>query len=261
MQTESKACCTRPPVVLRGGYNYTPKGSYATHNNLRTYETGPNTSKRGVIFIYDIFGEFIQTIRGADILSTGYPNLPSDGAGEFKVFMPIWFGDSPADLAMYPPKTPPQFAYIRDFMSGPANPAHTVPLIHPLLETLKLANPSIESWAILGFCWGGKVATLVSGEGSGFKASAQAHPSLLDVKDAEGVRIPHCVLPSRDEVPEVMEPWIEALKKVSPKSYSETFEDQVHGWMASRADFENVRNFEEYLRGYRIVRAFFNEHL
>lgn len=43
----------------------------------------------------------------------------------------------------------------------------------------------------------------MSGEGSGFKASAQAHPSLLDVKDAEGVRIPHCVLPSRDEVPEV----------------------------------------------------------
>ena len=28
-----------------------------------------------------------------------------------------------------------------------------------------------------------------------------------------------------------------------------------------RADFENVRNFEEYLRGYRIVRMFFNEHL
>lgn len=28
-----------------------------------------------------------------------------------------------------------------------------------------------------------------------------------------------------------MEPWIEALKVASPKSYSETFTDQVHGWM------------------------------
>lgn len=31
--------------------------------------------------------------------------------------------------------------------------------------------------------------------------------------------------------------------------------------MQSRADFENAHNFEEYLRGYRIVRAFFDEHL
>ncbi|KAH7420041.1 hypothetical protein BKA64DRAFT_729656 [Cadophora sp. MPI-SDFR-AT-0126] len=245
MQTESKACCTRPPVVLRGGYNYTPKGSYTTHNGLRTYETGPVNAKRGILFIYDIFGEFIQTIRGADILATGYPPI-DDQAGDFKVFMPVWFGDSPADLAMYPPKTPAQFTYIKNFMSGPANPDLTIPLILPMIETLQAANPSIESWAILGFCWGGKVATLVSQEGSVFRASAQAHPSLLDSSDAREVRIPHCVLPSQDEVPE---------------SYSETFEDQVHGWMASRADFENVHNFEEYLRGYRIMRTFFNKHL
>lgn len=83
-------------------------------------ETGPSSAKRGVILIYDIFGEFIQTLRGADILATGYPSV-SDQAGEFKVFMPIWFGDSPADLAMYPPKTPSQFEYIKNFMSGPAN--------------------------------------------------------------------------------------------------------------------------------------------
>lgn len=91
-------------------------------------------------------------------------------------------------------------------MNGPANPSLTVPLIEPMLNALKEANPEIESWAILGFCWGGKVATLVSGEGSSFKASAQAHPSLLDVQDAREVRIPHCVLPSNDEVPEVCSP-------------------------------------------------------
>jgi len=55
---------------------------------------------------------------------------------------------------------------------------------------------------------------------------------------------------------QVMEPWIEALKTASPKSSSETFPDVVHGWMTSRADFNNLHAFEEYLRGYRIVRSF-----
>ncbi|CZS87910.1 hypothetical protein WAI453_000292 [Rhynchosporium graminicola] len=260
MQKQSRACCTRPPVVLRGGYNYDPTGTHVTHNGLRTYETGPKDAKRGIVLIYDVFGEFIQTIRGADILATGYPAIP-DTAGEFKVFMPDWFGDSPADLAAYPPKTPAQFKYIQEFMGGPADPSRTLPLILPLLSTLKASNPSIQSWAILGFCWGGKLAVLLSGEGSEFKASAQTHPSLLDIKDAREVRIPHCVLPSMEEVPEVVDPWVEALLKASPKSYSELFEDQVHGWMSSRADFDNLRKFEEYLRGYRIVRSFFNEHL
>lgn len=68
---------------------------------------------------------------------------------------------------------------------------------------MKKKNPQIESWAIVGFCWGGKIAALVSGEGSPFKASGQCHPSLLELGDAEKIRIPHVVLPSMDEVPEV----------------------------------------------------------
>ena len=81
--------------------------------------------------------------------------------------------------------------------------------------------------------------------------------------------------------------WVENLKKASPLSYHETFTDQVHGWMTSRyvdsynrlpwrsfvpqnffrlirvdrADFNNLHVFEEYLRGYRIVRSFFAQHL
>ncbi|KAF8848053.1 hypothetical protein BDZ45DRAFT_681492 [Acephala macrosclerotiorum] len=265
MQFQSKACCSRPPVVLAGGYNYTPKGTYTTYQGLKTYETGSQDSKRGVLFIYDIFGLYIQTIRGADILASGFlsplPGLPQDTSGAYRVFMPDFFSSSPADIANYPPKTPKQFEYITNFLTGPANPANTLPLIPGLMEELKSKNPEITSWAILGFCWGGKIAALSSQEGSLFKVSAQAHPSLLDTEDAKKVVIPHVVLPSNDEVPEVMEEWVEELMKVSPKSYSETFTDQVHGWMSSRGDFENQHNFEEYLRGYRIVRAFFNEHM
>ncbi|KAE8453961.1 hypothetical protein EG329_007737 [Mollisiaceae sp. DMI_Dod_QoI] len=265
MHFQSKACCSRPPVVLAGGYNYTPTGTYNTYAGLKTYETGPQTATRGILSIYDIFGLYIQTLRGADILASGFPSplpdVPADTSGTYRVFMPDFFSSQPADIANYPPKTPKQFEYIMAFMSGPADPAGTLPLIEPIMKELQEKNPQIKSWAILGFCWGGKIAALASQEGTIFKASGQAHPSLLDTEDAKKITIPHVVLPSNDEVPEVMEEWGRELMKASPKSYNETFTDQVHGWMTSRADFENQHKFEEYLRGYRIVRAFFDEHL
>jgi hypothetical protein len=74
-----------------------------------------------------------------------------------------------------------------------------------------------------------------------------------------------------------MDEWLQALMKASPESYAETFDDMVHGWMSSRfdspwlmatemltvnrADFNNQRAFEEYLRGYRILRSFYAKHL
>jgi dienelactone hydrolase len=140
-------------------------------------ETGSATAKRGIFLCYDIFGLYIQTIRGADILASGYSPTP-DVAGDFKVFMPVFFGDSPADIANYPPKTPVHMKAITEFLTGPGNPEKIVPLILPLLDAMKKDNPQIESWAIMGFCWGGKIAVLHSQIGTPFKASAQCHPSL-----------------------------------------------------------------------------------
>lgn len=135
----------------------------------------------------------------------GYNEHPDD-AGEFQVFMPDWFGDHPQDLDNFPPKTPKQFKAILDFMQGPGNPEKTVPLIAPLMGDIQKAHPEIESWCILGFCWGGKIASLVCQKGTIFKAAAQCHPSLLETEDAKKVVVPMCILPSQDEVPEVSHP-------------------------------------------------------
>lgn len=160
--------------------------------------TGNPKATRGVLLVYDVFGLYIQTLRGADILASGYDPVP-DSAGDFQVFMPDFFGDNPQDMANFPPKTPKQYDAIIKFMHGPADPPATMKLVGPLMETISKTHPEITSWATLGMCWGGKVSTLVSGEGTIFKASAQVHPSLLDVEDAMKVTIPHCVLPSMDE--------------------------------------------------------------
>jgi hypothetical protein len=62
MSTQSKACCTVPPVVSEG---YKEKGEWITINGMKTYATGPKEAKSALLVVYDIFG---TSIAGADIL-------------------------------------------------------------------------------------------------------------------------------------------------------------------------------------------------
>jgi hypothetical protein len=122
--------------------------------------TGPDTAKRGIFLFYDVFGLYIQALKGADILAFDSNQLP-DNAGPFKVFMPDFWGDHPQDMANFPPKTPKQLEAIVAFMTGPGDPAKTMPLVEPLFEAFQKENPQIESWALLGFCWGAKLVSFL----------------------------------------------------------------------------------------------------
>jgi dienelactone hydrolase len=66
----------------------------------------------------------------------------------------------------------------------------------------------VEAWGIMGHCWGGKVATLISTEGTVFKAAAQCHPSLIEPSEAKNVVVPMAVLASGDEDKEVCFPFL-----------------------------------------------------
>lgn len=151
--------------------------------------------------VYDVFGLFIQTIRGADILTTGYP-AANDDAGPFKDSMPDFFGDNPSNITTFPTKMPAHLKFRITFLTGPAHPDKIVPLIMLIMEEIKKAHPEIESWAILGFCWGGKIAALVFQEGSLFKAFRHCHPNLADTENTKKVTIPMMFLPSQHEGPE-----------------------------------------------------------
>lgn len=145
---------------------------------------------------------FVQAIKGADILAYDYEQYP-DGAGEWMVFMPDFWGDHPQDLNNFPPKTPKQRQAIMEFMTGVGDPSRTLPLVEPLLEAFQKANPQLTSWSTLGFCWGVKITTLVTTKGTKFKAAAGCHPSLMVVEDAKHVVVPTAIMPSQDEDPEV----------------------------------------------------------
>lgn len=77
--TQSKACCTVPPVVSDG---YKEKGEWTTINGMKTYATGPSNAKSALLVVYDIFGFFPQTLQGADILAH------ADKEHQYQVFMP-----------------------------------------------------------------------------------------------------------------------------------------------------------------------------
>ena len=62
--------------------------------NDKTDVIGSGQATRGVFIAYDVFALYVQSIKGADIMARDYSRLP-DRAGQFKVFMPDFWGDHP----------------------------------------------------------------------------------------------------------------------------------------------------------------------
>jgi dienelactone hydrolase len=105
----------------------------------------------------DIFGYFDQTIQGADILAS------SDPERKYRVFIPDFFEGDPADIAWYPHKTEEDKQKFNAFFVNQAafdkNLQRIPGLVQAANETAEGGN-GFGSWAIVGYCWGGKITTL-----------------------------------------------------------------------------------------------------
>lgn len=249
MSKHSEACCNIPPIVSK---DYQPKGDYITVADLKTYATGPSDAKYGILVIYDIFGFWPQTIQGADILAH------SNTERSYRVFMPDFFEGNPADISWYPPDNPDKKQKLQGFLQGPAEPHKAAQKISEITEDLKQKYPSIESWGVVGYCWGAKMVSVACCDGRLFKAAAECHPAMLDVEDAKKVQIPIVILASKDEDKDVVKDFEASLQV---PCHVEIYADQVHGWMAARANLDDARPKSEYERGYRTLVNFFHEHL
>ncbi|KAH8654700.1 dienelactone hydrolase family protein [Ilyonectria robusta] len=244
----NEACCNIPPVLSNG---YNGQGSYEEVGGLKSYVTGPADAKKGILAIYDIFGYFPQSIQGADILATNHKQ-------QYRVLIPDWFEGSPCPIDWYPPNTPEKQENLGAFFqkNPPTKVAGQVP---ELLKAAKAKYPEIIDWAIIGYCWGGKVVSLVTkADSTIFKAGAECHPAMVDPQDAEGIRTPLILLASKEEADDAVKQFEANLQ--GPK-HVETFKDQIHGWMAARADLDDPRVKEEYVRGYKTVLSFFAKHV
>ncbi|PSK34418.1 hypothetical protein B9Z65_8744 [Elsinoe australis] len=246
---QSHACCTVPPVVSEG---YSGKGSYTTVDGLKTYATGASGAKTGILVVYDIFGFFPQTIQGADILATG------DKERQYQVFMPDFFDGKPVPYDYYPPDTEEKQKFVGNFFQTTAAPPKTLERIPKILKEIQSNNSSIKQWAIVGFCWGGKIVNLSAQKDSHFKAAAAVHPAMVDANDAPGVSIPYIMLPSKGEDKNDVEKWQQGVKV---KNQVEWFPDQEHGFMAARGDLKDPNVKKQYERGYQLLLNFFHENI
>ncbi|KAI6081728.1 hypothetical protein F4821DRAFT_272925 [Hypoxylon rubiginosum] len=246
----NEACCNIPPIVSD---DYVAKGLYEELGNYKSYVTGPADAKKGIIVIYDIFGYFHQTLQGADILATGNINQ------QHKVFIPDWFKGKPCPIEWMPPDTEEKQKNLGGFFSDPEHAPQTIVSKLPqYVKSVLALNPSIESWALLGYCWGGKVASLMeSDESSIFQIAAACHPAMLDPAEANSIKVPFILLASGEEPADKV---AEFGNKLKVRHHVETFGDQVHGWMAARGDLTNPRVKEEYARGYQTVLDFFSKN-
>jgi dienelactone hydrolase len=101
------------------------------------------------------------------------------------------------------------------------------------------------------------VSLVVSSPDNIFEAGAEVHPAMVDAADAAKIKVPLIMLASGDETAEDVKKFGDNL--TGPK-HIETFQDQVHGWMAARADLKDERVKAEYTRGYETVLKFFGKN-
>ncbi|KAI1488119.1 putative hydrolase [Biscogniauxia mediterranea] len=249
MSKHSEACCRIPPVVVEG---YQPKGKYIDLDGIKTYVTGPADANKAILSVYDIFGFFPQTLQGADILAE------SDTERKYQVFLPDFFAGNPAKLEWYPPDDDGKKAKLGAWFENAVWPIH-MPKVPGLLKAAENVNTNITSWGIIGYCWGGKMASLLAGQDPGlFKAAVQTSPARIDAGDATNIKIPTMILASEEE-PEAEIRKFEANLKVA--KHIEMFSDQLHGFMSARADLKDAKVKAEYERGYKLALGFFHEHL
>jgi dienelactone hydrolase len=98
---------------------------------------------------------------------------------------------------------------------------------------------------------------VTSGENNPFNIVAACHPAMVDPSGAEKIPVPYILLASGEDPAEDVKQFENKLKV---SHHVETFGDQVHGWMAARADLSDPRVRKEYIRGYKTVLEFFGKH-
>ncbi|RMD40063.1 hypothetical protein DV735_g5059, partial [Chaetothyriales sp. CBS 134920] len=239
-----------PAVVTEG---YEPKGKYIELNGVKTYVTGPSDADTAVFVIFDIFGFFPQTLQGADILAA-----PDNKGRRKQVFIPDFWDGKPADISWLPPDTEEKKAAFNGWFAASASPPKHLPRVPALLDAAEKVNPKIRSWGMVGYCWGGKMVSLIAGRDTRFKVGVQTSPALLDLADAPKIKIPMLVLPSKDEPLDEYEKYRDAITVPNRLEY---FANQIHGWMSARGDLKDPAVLKDYERGYQLTADFLAEYL
>lgn len=75
--------------------------------------------------------------------------------------MPDFFEGKPADISWYPPDNDEKGKKLGEFFKTQAAPDKTLPRVPRIVEELGRTR-GIEKWAVIGYCWGGKVSVMTA---------------------------------------------------------------------------------------------------
>ena len=192
---------------------------------------------KGIIDVYDVFGNAPQTFQGADMLAEGLDAI---------VLVPDFFKGEALPGDIFPPDTDDKKQLVGKFLENQAAPVKNVEALVQGAAEAKKRWPSVKNWGAFGLCWGGKIVVLASAEGTPFTVSGTAHPGRLDKEDALKLTIPHLVLASSGEPADVVNQYSEIFKSGQKVGEVETYHTMFHGWMGARADLQNP----EYAKGF-----------
>jgi len=199
--------------------------------------------------IYDIFGYSNQILQGADLLAS---------LG-FRVVMPDFLVGQYASPEMFsgtPEANEKRTAFFSQFPG--AVPSQAKPVGDAIRELKSQGYSKIGS---VGYCWGWK-ATMVADEIEGLSAIAGCHPSMSAPEDADKINVPLCLIPTSGEDMEVMDKIYSAVEKKLPgKNVFDNYQDQVHGFMAARADLDDEKVKAAYTKAYHTLAKFFTASL
>jgi len=221
---DNKACCSLPPVEAE----YTPKGEYVDVAGIKSYTIGNKESKTAIVSVMDVFGFSAQTVQAADILST---------SGAYVVLPDVLDGKPLAADTFSPPQTPEKQQAVQTFFSTIGAPAPAAEKVSKIVAELK--GKGVEKIFVVGYCWGAK-ATMISAAKDNITGIIMYHPSLLAPEDADNCKVPVANFPSMDEDKALMSTINEKLKaKFGDKFTEKTYDDQPHGYAATRADLKS----------------------
>ncbi|CAO3689751.1 unnamed protein product [Umbelopsis vinacea] len=215
-----RACCTVPPVKS----DYEAVGTVESLGDLPLYRVGEKSDKAIIVF-YDIFGLQMSlsnnTKQFCDVLSK---------CSGYQVIMPDFFRGQ-----MLKEKDLGDRAAFNVWLDKFGSYEVIAPQIKQVKQ--KLIYEGVIKASIVGFCWGAKMAILLSGEDSYYCSTCLIHPSRLVPRDAEAALAPLLMITSIEEsnLSEFMD--ILYKKSVGDKCKHVHFDDVHHGFAAARGNW------------------------
>jgi len=176
----------------------------------------------------------------------------------YRVVIPDVFRGAPWPADNFPPKDP---TVIKPWMLKAGSWEDVVkPDVLSLLTHYK--KQGVTSFGMFGFCFGGKMSVLAAQHLSEeIKVAGSIHPAMIETDEANNVKIPILLIPSKDE-PDLI-PFANIVKeKLGEDSCVHVrFDDIFHGFAGARGDFTNEFHRKKVDETIELLIKFFDKHM